>query len=74
MGFLPAKGEIFFTKGGVHLGTAFKSSRRTPLFPTLGLHSPGAHVAVNFGAAPFAFDLPAFERAERAEQAAEVAR
>ena len=54
------RGVIFFTKGGRHLGTAFTGPLPPgPLFPTVGLHSRGERVTVNFGATPFRFDLDA---------------
>ena len=51
-------GEIFFTKNGVWLGTAFKTTNVTsPLFPTVGIHSKGESVKVNLGTTPFAFNI-----------------
>jgi hypothetical protein len=41
--------EIFFTKNGEMLGTAFKSIGNLTLFPAVGIHTPGAKVEVNFG-------------------------
>lgn len=35
------KHEIFFTKNGQHLGTAFRGVSGHPLYPTLGLHRWG---------------------------------
>jgi len=57
-GVLYASGDIFFTKNGNHLGTAFKrAALNVTLFPTIGLHSPSEMVQVNFGQVPFKFDL-----------------
>jgi hypothetical protein len=65
-----AKRELFFTKNGKLLGVAFKDVK-LPLFPTVGLHSRGEHVAVNFGrTAPFAFDVDGMAAEERAAAAA----
>lgn len=64
-----ARHEIFFTKNGVMLGTAFTRVGTQPLYPTLGLHSRGACVETNFGCSPFRFDVGALEReAQRAQQ------
>ena len=46
------KGEIFFTKNGEHLGVAFRGVHGQ-LYPTVGLHSEGEEVRVNFGEEPF---------------------
>lgn len=54
-GLVPRGGEVFFTLNGRHLGTAFRGAR-LPLFPVVGLHSPGEAVKTNF-AGPFSFDL-----------------
>ena len=54
-GVVWAAQEIFFTKNGRLLGTAFAGVpglRGPDLYPTVGLHSPGEVVRVNFG--PFA--------------------
>ncbi|KAL4855353.1 Ran-binding protein M [Chlorella vulgaris] len=59
------KHEIFFTKNGEHLGAAFRNVTGHPLFPTIGLHSEGAHVAVNFGRQPFQYDVAGLVAAER---------
>jgi hypothetical protein len=44
-----SKQEIFFTKNGEMLGTAFKSIGNLTLFPAVGIHTPGAKVEINFG-------------------------
>jgi hypothetical protein len=52
------------------LGVAFKEVK-LPLYPTVGLHSRGEHVAVNFGQdAPFVFDVAGMAAEERAAMAA----
>ena len=43
---------------GVKLKVAFRNVKASALFPTVGLHSRGEAVEVNFGAKPFRFDLP----------------
>ncbi|BDA46674.1 Ran-binding protein 10 [Coccomyxa sp. Obi] len=64
--------EIFFTKNGKNLGTAFRGLTQLPLYPTIGLHSPGECIVVNFGASPFAFKLDAMLEEEREQQEAAV--
>jgi len=50
---------IFFTKNGENLGIAFDPSKvpTRPLFPTVGLQTPGEIVEVNFGQKRFVFDF-----------------
>lgn len=55
-GILFSSQEVFYTKNGVFLGAAFRKISGV-YFPTIGLHSPGERVRVNFGAAPWRFDL-----------------
>eukprot|EP01027_Heterolobosea_sp_BB2_P011207 GEZU01016332.1.p1 GENE.GEZU01016332.1~~GEZU01016332.1.p1 ORF type:complete len:498 (-),score=83.43 GEZU01016332.1:426-1919(-) len=56
--------EIFFTKNGKSLGVAFKGVTHQ-LYPTIGLHSIGDRVTVNFGAKPFKFDFDSMVEEER---------
>src|SRR5690606_35607982 len=50
--------EIFFTKNGVYLGTAFRNVPQTQTYyPTIGLQSPGDKVKANFGQENFVFDF-----------------
>ncbi|GMH46073.1 hypothetical protein BSKO_14037 [Bryopsis sp. KO-2023] len=50
--------EIFFTKNGKFLKVAFERVQsELELYPTIGLHSKGEQVEVNFGGRPFRFDL-----------------
>ena len=71
--------RVFFTKNGKFLGWAFHSLDRhsTPLYPSVGLRTPGEVVRANFGGAetPFVFDIVRFvtERQEAARHAASVA-
>ena len=57
-GYHLGRQEIFFTKNGKHLGTAFTGVHGT-LLPTVGLHSNDEHVELNFGRKPFKFDIDA---------------
>eukprot|EP00798_Chlamydomonas_sp_ICE-L_P022439 gene22438-29551_t len=59
--------DIFFTKNGVMLKTAF-SNVRGCLIPTIGLHSKGESVEVNFGQQPFKFDVEGLIADERASK------
>ena len=58
-GLLAARREVFFTKNGQHLGVAFAEIAPGRYYPTVGLHSPGEVVSLNFGGAPFTFDVDA---------------
>eukprot|EP00741_Cyanophora_paradoxa_P020800 tig00021312_g20079.t1 len=65
-----ASQEVFYTKNGKMVGIAFRGVTGE-LFPTVGLHSPGESLSVNFGQLPFKFDLDAMasdirERRQRA--------
>mmetsp|Transcript_16510 Transcript_16510/g.28622 ORF Transcript_16510/g.28622 Transcript_16510/m.28622 type:complete len:439 (+) Transcript_16510:62-1378(+) len=55
---------IFYTKNGINLGIAFRDVKG-PLYPTVGLRTPGEVVDVNFGDQPFKFDLDALLREEK---------
>eukprot|EP00198_Chlamydomonas_reinhardtii_P005705 XP_001695041.1 predicted protein [Chlamydomonas reinhardtii] len=65
--------ELFFTKNGTKLKAAHRPVRGG-LYPTIGLHSKGEMVQVNFGAKPFVFDLEGMLAEERAAQRAAVER
>ncbi|CAM6100520.1 unnamed protein product [Calypogeia fissa] len=56
--------ELFFTKNGKLVGTAFKETKG-PLYPTVGMHSPNEKVEVNFGQKPYIFDVDALVQEER---------
>ncbi|KAB8446202.1 hypothetical protein FH972_025184 [Carpinus fangiana] len=58
-------GCIFFTKDGIHLGTAFHDIRHHALFPSVGMKKPGEHLRVNFGGSPFVFDVDGMVQKER---------
>ncbi|CZT06326.1 related to human RANBPM NP_005484.1 [Rhynchosporium graminicola] len=47
----------FFTKNGVHLGTAFRDINKEKLYPSVGMKKSGEHVRVNFGQGPFVYDI-----------------
>eukprot|EP00172_Hildenbrandia_rubra_P001386 Plantae.Rhodophyta-Hildenbrandia_rubra.ctg19277.p1 GENE.Plantae.Rhodophyta-Hildenbrandia_rubra.ctg19277~~Plantae.Rhodophyta-Hildenbrandia_rubra.ctg19277.p1 ORF type:complete len:486 (+),score=103.47 Plantae.Rhodophyta-Hildenbrandia_rubra.ctg19277:93-1460(+) len=58
--------NVFFTKNGVPLGTAFEGVKRTFLmFPAIGLQSKGECVEVNFGSQPFKFDVEGYVLSRR---------
>ena len=60
------KGTGFYTKNGVHLGTAFRDlNLRAPLFPAVGLRSMGECVEANFGNRPFVFDIKMYMHKEK---------
>jgi hypothetical protein len=67
--------EIFYTKNGKHLGTAFSEPAHS-YYPTVGLHSAGEEVRLNFGTdprSPFVFDLEGLLREQRDKMLATVA-
>ena len=49
--------SCFFTKNGLHIGTAFKELPRISFFPTVGLQTPSEELCANFGQQPFVFDF-----------------
>ncbi|ORZ36459.1 concanavalin A-like lectin/glucanase domain-containing protein [Catenaria anguillulae PL171] len=77
--------SAFFTKNGVHLGTAFTnlpfptsmpSSTATsssslpivtqkPIYPSIGMRTPGEILLANFGHRAFRFDIDSYVRDER---------
>ncbi|GLC55921.1 hypothetical protein PLESTB_001044600 [Pleodorina starrii] len=65
--------ELFFTKNGTKLKMAHRPVR-SGLYPTIGLHSKGEMVQVNFGQKPFVFDLEGMLAEEKAAQRAAVDR
>lgn len=52
-----ADNTAFYTKNGTMLGTAFRNIGNIPLYPCIGLRTPGEQVTVNFGQAAFVFDI-----------------
>ncbi|EFJ44175.1 hypothetical protein VOLCADRAFT_106503 [Volvox carteri f. nagariensis] len=63
--------ELFFTKNGTKLNVAHRPVR-AGLYPTIGLHSTGEMVQVNFGQKPFMFDVEGMLAEERAAERAAV--
>lgn len=61
------RGDVFFTRNGINLGTAFPRVRQA-LYPTLSVHSPGEVVRLNFGQDPFMFDVAALESSIRSSK------
>ncbi|GAB5590488.1 hypothetical protein Unana1_05388 [Umbelopsis nana] len=56
----------FFTKNGVYLGVAFNNIKvDAPLYPCVGLRTPGEHIRVNFGSKAFQFDIVQYMNEER---------
>lgn len=53
-----ANQTAFFTKNGLFLGVAFKQvDLSEPIYPCVGLRTPGEKVSVNFGQERFVFDI-----------------
>ena len=62
--------SAFFTKNGVWLGPAFEGIAqldKVPVYPCVGLRTPGEVVEVNFGRRPFTFDIVSYVE-ERMDQ------
>lgn len=48
---------VFYTKNGMPLSEAFRGILTEPLFPTIGLRTPGEVIEANFGQKPFLYDF-----------------
>lgn len=55
--------SAFYTKNGVHLGTAFQGIQGALLYPCVGFRTPGEQVEVNFGDKEFKFDVEHYLKA-----------
>ncbi|ORZ01158.1 concanavalin A-like lectin/glucanase domain-containing protein [Syncephalastrum racemosum] len=60
-----ADNSAFYTKNGTMLGTAFRNISNIPLYPCIGLRTPGEQVTVNFGQAPFVFDIDQYVKDQK---------
>ena len=58
-GILMDRKEIFYSKNGALIGTAFRSveGSEDDLYPCVTLSSISHHVEANFGSKQFAFDM-----------------
>lgn len=56
-GYNLVEGTCFYTKNGLNLGIAFSDLPSVPLYPTVGLQTPGEEVEANFGMEPFVYDI-----------------
>lgn len=56
-GYNLVENTCFYTKNGLNLGRAFSDLPPKPLFPTVGLQTPGEEVEANFGMKPFCYDI-----------------
>ena len=53
-----ADNSAFYTKNGKFLGVAFTDMKLTkPIYPAIGLRTPGEQVTANFGHEPFVYDI-----------------
>ena len=66
-----ARQEIFFTRNGKVQPSIYKDVK-SPLYPTIGLHSPNEKVEVNFGQRKFMYDVETFILEERGRRQREV--
>lgn len=49
--------NCYYTKNGLNLGIAFHNLANIPLYPVVGLQTPGEEVEANFGTQPFVYDI-----------------
>lgn len=56
---------VFYSKNGSRLGIAFRDILNGPIYPIVGLRSPGEIVEANFGQRPFVFNVESVIREER---------
>lgn len=56
-GFNLVENTCFYTKNGLNLGRAFSDLPQIPLYPTVGLQTPGEEVEANFGMEAFIYDI-----------------
>ncbi|KAI1285197.1 Ran-binding protein 9 [Halotydeus destructor] len=56
-GYNLVENTCFYTKNGLNLGVAFSDLPPVPLYPTVGLQTPGEEVEANFGTEPFIYDI-----------------
>lgn len=56
-GFNIVENKCFYTKNGFSLGDAFEDLVNMPLYPTVGLQTPGEEIVANFGLEPFMYDI-----------------
>ncbi|KAG0188374.1 hypothetical protein DFQ28_004950 [Apophysomyces sp. BC1034] len=56
----------FYTKNGVHLGTAFHNIKGRMIFPAVGFETPGDRTHTNFGESDFLFDISQYLKDEKA--------
>ncbi|KAM0720600.1 hypothetical protein Q7P37_004737 [Cladosporium fusiforme] len=59
-------GHAFFTRNGIHLGTAFTGLKvAEALYPSIGIKKSGEHIRANFGRDKFVFDIDGMMAQER---------
>jgi len=63
---------IFFTKNGSNLGIVFEDVPDKPMYPTVGLQTPGELIEANFGEKPFAFDFESYLADFRRDQIVQI--
>jgi hypothetical protein len=61
-GILLNKREIFFTKNGANIGTAFRDVELPPegFYPAITIQSMSHHIESNFGTKKFVFDMEGY--------------
>ncbi|CAG5098045.1 Oidioi.mRNA.OKI2018_I69.XSR.g15346.t1.cds [Oikopleura dioica] len=63
---------IFFTKNGSNLGIVFEDVPDKPMYPTVGLQTPGELIEANFGQKPFLFDFESYLADFRRDQIVQI--
>ncbi|PGG98481.1 hypothetical protein AJ79_08853 [Helicocarpus griseus UAMH5409] len=68
-----ATNTAFFTRNGVYLGNAFRELKNVKLFPAVGVKKqPDTRVKVNFGQAPFIYDIDGMMKKEKLNVQADI--
>ncbi|KAI9007974.1 concanavalin A-like lectin/glucanase domain-containing protein [Phycomyces nitens] len=57
----------FYTKNGVHLGTAFKNITGNILYPFVGFKTKGEKIRANFGSQKYKYDIEQYIKSERTQ-------
>lgn len=65
-------GTAFFTRNGNKLAIASRDFPFDGLYPTVGMKKQGEHIKINFGQAPFVYDIKSFYEGERQAVAEEI--
>ncbi|KAI8997559.1 hypothetical protein BDB01DRAFT_771549 [Pilobolus umbonatus] len=65
--------SAFYTKNGKYLGVAFsKIDLSQPVYPAVGLRTPGERITVNFGQEPFVYDIVQYIKDQKVQLIREI--